>query len=67
MEEWLDGPEAARLEHAALEEQLAARGREMLRLLLPRTGRPGRTTWIGQDGRRLRGDRGARDVHAHPG
>src|SRR6266702_3771072 len=34
MEEWLDGPEAARLEHAALEEQLAARGREMLRLLL---------------------------------
>ncbi|HEX9539563.1 MAG TPA: ISKra4 family transposase [Streptosporangiaceae bacterium] len=34
IEEWLDGPGAARLEHAALEEQLEARGREMLRLLL---------------------------------
>ena len=34
IEGWLDGPEAARLEHAALEEQLEARGREVLRLLL---------------------------------
>jgi hypothetical protein len=33
IEEWLDGPEAAGLEHAVLEEQLAQRGREMLRLL----------------------------------
>jgi hypothetical protein len=31
---WLGGPEAARLEHAALEEQLVARGREMVRLML---------------------------------
>lgn len=34
VEGWLGGPEAAGLDHAALEEQLAARGREMLRLLL---------------------------------
>jgi hypothetical protein len=34
IEGWLDGPQAARLEHAALGEQLEARGREVLRLLL---------------------------------
>lgn len=34
IEGWLDGPEAGRLEHAVLEEQLQARGREVLRLLL---------------------------------
>jgi hypothetical protein len=34
MEGWLDGPEAGGLEHAVLEEELQARGREMLRLLL---------------------------------
>jgi hypothetical protein len=34
IEGWLAGAEAAGLEHAALEEQLAARGREMQRLLL---------------------------------
>jgi hypothetical protein len=34
IEEWLDGPEAAGLEHAAVEEQLAGRGREILRRLL---------------------------------
>jgi hypothetical protein len=33
-EEWLSGPEAAGLEHAALEEQLEARGREIQRRLL---------------------------------
>ncbi len=33
-EEWLAGPEAAGLGHAALEEELAARGREMQRRLL---------------------------------
>jgi hypothetical protein len=33
MEEWLADPQAAGLEHAALEEQLEARGREMLRRL----------------------------------
>jgi len=33
-EEWLQGPEAAGLEHAALEEQLEARGREIQRRLL---------------------------------
>jgi hypothetical protein len=33
IEGWLDGPEAAALDHAAVEEQMAARGREMLRLL----------------------------------
>jgi len=32
-EGWLAGPEAAGLDHAAVEEQLAVRGREMLRLL----------------------------------
>src|SRR6516225_9278270 len=31
--EWLAGPEAAGLDHAAVEEGLAARGREMQRLL----------------------------------
>ncbi len=34
IEGWLGGAEAARLEHAALEDQLGARGREVLRLLL---------------------------------
>jgi hypothetical protein len=34
IEGWLDGAEAGRLEHAALEDQLGARGREVLRLLL---------------------------------
>ena len=34
IEEWLEGPQAAGLEHAELEEQLAARGRELLRLQL---------------------------------
>ena len=34
IEEWLDGPEAAQLGHAALEEQLAVRGREVQRRLL---------------------------------
>jgi hypothetical protein len=34
IEEWLEGPEAAGLEHAELEEQLAARGRALLRLQL---------------------------------
>jgi hypothetical protein len=34
IEEWLEGPEAAGLEHAELEERLAARGRELLRLQL---------------------------------
>jgi len=34
-EEWLSGPEAAGLEHAALEERLEARGREIQRRLLP--------------------------------
>jgi hypothetical protein len=34
IEGWLDGPQAAGLEHGALEEQLEARGREVLRLLL---------------------------------
>src|SRR5215831_9664699 len=33
IEGWLDGPEAAALDHAAVEEGLEARGREMLRLL----------------------------------
>ena len=33
-EEWLAGPEAAGLDHAALEEQLAARGREIQQRLL---------------------------------
>jgi hypothetical protein len=33
IEGWLDGPEAAALDHAAVEEQLQARGREMLQLL----------------------------------
>ena len=33
MEEWLSGPEAAGLTHAELEEQLGARGRELLRRL----------------------------------
>jgi len=33
VEEWLCGPEAAALEHAELEEQLDARGRELLRRL----------------------------------
>jgi hypothetical protein len=33
-EEWLSGPEAAGLEHAVLEEQLEARGREIQRRLL---------------------------------
>jgi hypothetical protein len=33
-EGWLAGPEAAGLDHAAVEEQLAARGREIQRLLL---------------------------------
>ena len=32
-EQWLGGPEAAGLEHAAVEELLAARGREIMRLL----------------------------------
>jgi hypothetical protein len=32
--EWLQGPEAAALEHGELEELLEARGREMMRLLL---------------------------------
>src|SRR5580704_14395637 len=31
---WLAGPEAARLDHAALEEELQGRGREIQRLLL---------------------------------
>jgi hypothetical protein len=34
IEEWLEGPEAAGLGHAELEEQLAARGRELQRLQL---------------------------------
>ncbi len=34
IEGWLDGPEAAGLGHAALEEELVARGREMQRRLL---------------------------------
>jgi|HubBroStandDraft_5_1064220.scaffolds.fasta_scaffold56420_1 hypothetical protein len=34
IEGWLDGAEAARLEHGVLEEDLEARGREVLRLLL---------------------------------
>jgi hypothetical protein len=34
IEGWLDGAQAAGLEHGALEEQLEARGREVLRLLL---------------------------------
>jgi hypothetical protein len=34
IEGWLEGPEAAGLGHAALEEELAARGREVQRLLL---------------------------------
>ena len=33
LEEWLSGPEAGRLTHAKLEEQLDALGRELLRLL----------------------------------
>ncbi len=33
-EEWLAGPEAAGLDHAGLEEELAGRGREIQRLLL---------------------------------
>jgi hypothetical protein len=33
-EEWLSGPEAGGLEHAAVEEELAARGREIQRRLL---------------------------------
>ncbi len=33
-EEWLAGPEAAELDHAGLEEELAGRGREIQRLLL---------------------------------
>jgi hypothetical protein len=33
-EEWLAGPEAAGLDHAGLEEELSARGREIQRLLL---------------------------------
>ena len=33
LEEWLSGPEAGRLTHAEIEEQLDARGRELLRLL----------------------------------
>jgi hypothetical protein len=33
-EEWLEGPEAAGLEHAVLEEELAVRGREIQRRLL---------------------------------
>jgi hypothetical protein len=33
-EEWLAGPEAAELDHAGLEEELSARGREIQRLLL---------------------------------
>ena len=32
-ERWLAGPEAAGLDHAAVEDQLAVRGREMQRLL----------------------------------
>ena len=34
IEGWLEGAGAAGLEHAALEEELAARGREVQRLLL---------------------------------
>jgi hypothetical protein len=34
VQEWLAGPEAAVLDHAAVEEELAARGREVQRLLL---------------------------------
>jgi hypothetical protein len=34
VQEWLAGPEAAGLDHAAVEEELAARGREVQRLLL---------------------------------
>ena len=34
VQEWLAGPEAAGLDHAAVEEELSARGREIQRLLL---------------------------------
>ena len=34
VQEWLAGPQAAGLDHAAVEEELAARGREIQRLLL---------------------------------
>ena len=34
VQEWLAGPEAAGLDHAAVEEELAARRREIQRLLL---------------------------------
>src|SRR5579862_6699676 len=34
VQEWLAGPEAAGLDHAAVEEELSARGREVQRLLL---------------------------------
>jgi hypothetical protein len=33
IEGWLEGPQAAALDHAGLEQELEARGRELLRLL----------------------------------
>jgi hypothetical protein len=64
-EEWLAGPEAAGLGHAAVEEELAARGREVLRLLLQahldlRAARePRRPRMTGPDGVvRTRAERG---------
>ena len=65
LEEWLDGPEAAVLGHAGLEEELAARGRELQRLMLQehldaRAAREARRAGVaGPDGiTRTRAERG---------